>query len=434
MTAAKSTKAARPAKKAKIDVGSAIAGYDARAFFEKALAYGVQNGIIGEAQVDAIRLDGPKGIVQIADFFGTAFLRANLEEAKQRIVALASLFLEVSSDGDLTRAAMSLRDYTFLSHSRGGSDMLKKLHLMPKSTLFGDNESEPVKDFLAEYSLHGLRILEAYHQAQAERSEVANSLAAAAWFAEKMGMARSTLAVNSADERYLASAEGVIRTALLLRLSKDASCPNRADFARLVMVLRSKGVPARALKALAAPDAEVPPAYRKLEQDIAKQIVQYDLPKIADQTIALDELLNMLEPRYFLRATGLDEISEYDAMVSAEWHKVMKGKTEADARLTVFLCLAAGVAPKPSISETVARSILRTIRSQGIDSKAVLKFINDCAPFDMKESLIELWQDEFVPDAEVALFDLRNDAKGAAALKFLKENCHVMQAPARKKT
>lgn len=412
---------------------SALSAYDGRPFFAKALAFGVQQGVIGKTTLEAMRVDGAKGMVQIADFFGTAYLRANLEQARDRLLTLASLYLEETSGGDLSKAAMSLRDQSFLSHSRGGSDLLKKLHAMPKSTLFGDHDVEPIKDFLGEWSLYGLRIVGAYRELLAARKESENSLAAAAWFAEKMGIARSTLAINSTDERYLCSAEGVIRTALLLRLAKEHSCPNRADFARLVVGWRAKGIPPRTQKLLQTSDPAVPPAYRALEQSIGAQIVQYDLPHFLNPDLALDALMHRLEERYYLRPTGIEEVSEYDAMVSAAWTKVMKGKTEPDARLTAFLCLSANIPPKPSITETAARAVLRTIREHGFNHAAVLQFINDSAPFDLRDSLLELWQEEFVPFAEVALFEVR-DVKLVAAMHFLKENCHITVTAARKKT
>ena len=82
-----------------------------------------------------IQEDFSKGIVQIANYFGTAHLRPELELALHRMVNLISLYLEDMSGGDLQIAAASLRDKTFLSHSKAGSDMLKRLHAMPDSTL-----------------------------------------------------------------------------------------------------------------------------------------------------------------------------------------------------------------------------------------------------------------------------------------------------------
>ncbi|MEO6291860.1 MAG: hypothetical protein ABIO88_04485, partial [Burkholderiaceae bacterium] len=58
--------------------------YDSRPFFEKALQFGVQNGIIDPAKLDAICADAPKGMVQIARYFGSEYLRPELEQAKNR--------------------------------------------------------------------------------------------------------------------------------------------------------------------------------------------------------------------------------------------------------------------------------------------------------------------------------------------------------------
>ena len=83
----------------------AVSLFDARPFFEKALAYGVQHGIIDQTKLDAICQDAPKGMVQIARYFGTEFLRPELEKARDRIINLVSLHLESSSGGDLRVAA-----------------------------------------------------------------------------------------------------------------------------------------------------------------------------------------------------------------------------------------------------------------------------------------------------------------------------------------
>ena len=109
-----------------------IAIFDDRPFFERAFVYGVRNGIIDQEKISSIRNDAPKGMVQIAEYFGTQYLRPNIEEARLRLVNLVSLFLEDSSGGDLDKAARSLRDNTFLSHSRGGSEMLTRLWSMPE--------------------------------------------------------------------------------------------------------------------------------------------------------------------------------------------------------------------------------------------------------------------------------------------------------------
>ena len=113
---------------------ASVSIYDARPFFEKALHYGVQHGIIDAQKLEQICVEAPKGMVQIARYFGSEFLRPEIEKARERMVNLVSLYLETSCQNDLRQAAESLRDHSFLSRSKGGSDMLKTLIAMPQKT------------------------------------------------------------------------------------------------------------------------------------------------------------------------------------------------------------------------------------------------------------------------------------------------------------
>jgi hypothetical protein len=149
----------------------AIAVFDGRPFFEKALQHGVRHGIIGPAKLAAMCQEAPKGMVQIARYFGTEYLRPDLELARDRLINLVSLYLEHSSGGDLDQAAQSLRDHSLLSRSKGGSDMLKALIAMPQTSHFGmqangvfENKHIPL---LAKWSL---RSLHEYHAERTARS------------------------------------------------------------------------------------------------------------------------------------------------------------------------------------------------------------------------------------------------------------------------
>src|SRR6202166_850968 len=102
-----------------------VAIVDKRPFFEKVLSFGMQQGLIDRQHCQKMIADGAKGTVQVADFFGSSHLYADLENARKRIVNLISLYLEHQFNGNLQKAAESLRDNTFLSHSRGGNEMLK---------------------------------------------------------------------------------------------------------------------------------------------------------------------------------------------------------------------------------------------------------------------------------------------------------------------
>jgi hypothetical protein len=92
----------------------AVSLFDARPFFEKALVYGVQHGILDQTRLDTLCSDAPKGMVQIARYFGTEFLAAR--NWKKRVTAWSTWSASIwntASGGDLRGAAAeSLRDHS----------------------------------------------------------------------------------------------------------------------------------------------------------------------------------------------------------------------------------------------------------------------------------------------------------------------------------
>ncbi|MES2537597.1 MAG: hypothetical protein V4632_17190 [Pseudomonadota bacterium] len=393
-----------------------VALVDKRPYFEKALSFGVANRIIDTARCNAIITDGAKGTVQVADHFGSSHLHADLDNARKRIVNLVSLYLEENSGGSLEHAAVSLRDNSFLSHSRGGNEMLKNLHAMPDSTVFGDVKGQALKDFQNERTLSKPYSLTAYRKERQKRQQIAANIKAALWFADDMGTARSSL--------DFIAAETVIRTAILMRLGDVEECPNRGQFAKLVDTIRTRALAAGKLRIPKAILAEVPEQYREVADTIRREIEKHDAPQLLDAGIGLDVLLNMFESRYFVRESGMEDVDQFDAYVSKEWHKVTKGKEDPYSRLTIFLCLASGVKPKPAISDTEAKSMVRRLREHGFDSDAVSAFVNACAPFEIREDLLSLWEDEFLPDAQERVLD-EDDTKYVRAMQFLDENCNI---------
>jgi hypothetical protein len=213
-----------------------VAIVDKRPFFEKALSFGMQQGFIDRQHCQTMIADGARGAVQVADFFGSSHLYVDLENARKRIVNLISLYLEHQYNGNLTRAAESLRDNTFLSHSRGGNEMLKALHAMPDSTVFGDVKSQPVKEFQDERTLARPFSMNAYRKELQTREQIAAVIAAAQWLADSAGLERAEL--------DFVSAESVIRSAVMMRAAGVEAFPDRTRFARLVEDARSKALAA----------------------------------------------------------------------------------------------------------------------------------------------------------------------------------------------
>lgn len=398
---------------------SAVSLYDARPFFEKALQHGIQHGIIGPEKIEAMRTEGPKGLVQIARYFGNEFLRPELEKARDRMVNLVSLYLESSCGGDVQQAAESLRDFSLLSRSKGGSDMLKALIAMPQNSHFGMNERGGFKDehipLLAKWSLRSL----ADYQAEfARRSQVAQVVDAALWLAGELGMDADELEEAGKD------AEAVIRSALLVLAAGRTEMPDWVAFEKMIAALRKKHGAAPAAFPVALPK-KLPASLRPAVEAV-RQSVLADAPKILDVALparALFDRSPAFMGRYFWIEDALAEVDQHERSASAAWDKVTGGNTDDGSLLTLFLCLAAGAAPKTLLSEKSATALLRKIRKSGFHPALVRQYIGDHAPAQHQDAYASLWE-AFVDEAQATL---ESDAVHSLsdALALLRRECHV---------
>ncbi len=399
-----------------------LAAYDDRPYFARALDHGLENGIIDSERLAAMRADGAKGIVQIADYFGTAHLRTDLDEALKRMVCLASLYLEHKSDGNLVRAARSLQENSFLSHSRGGSQMLKALYAMPTDTtvhepLEGDGE----KEFLRARSLSDPWNVATYRERFAEREACRVEVEAALWIAGSMALAPESLMGETA--------ENILRACLLTRIAgrTQGGLLNADELKAFLKAQRRAKKPPALNESLLedVPDAHLDVIGRRLQNLLKK-----DLPRIRDPKVVLGDLVREYHDLFHPFSMSL-EISDYDTLVTEEWRKVTRGMTDTDSMNTVFLCLAAGRLPKPTISAAEAKTMIRAIRTDGAAVQSVPEFIRRCAPHQMIEGLIALWEEEFLPEViqQWIMDDLDDDLD--SVVQMLAEHCHVTK-PVRK--
>jgi hypothetical protein len=392
--------------------------YDARPFFEKALIFGVQHGIIDQHKLDAICNDAPKGMVQIARYFGSEYLRPELEKARDRIVNLVSLSLEDMSRGDLRLAAELLRDNSFMSRSKAGSDMLKALIAMPQSSHFGMNEQSGFRDehipLLARWSL---RSWPDYQAELAQRAQVSHLVDAAVWFADALGLDETELEEAGKD------AEAVIRTALLVLAAKRTDMPDWVAFERMVTAWRKKSVTTLPL----ALPKELPAALRPTVERV-RQSVLSDLPKILDASLPVRKLFDKTPAfmgRYFWLEDGLSEVQDFDRAASKVWTKVTGGHTDDSSLLTLFLCVSAASSPKTLLTEKAAATLIRKLRKSGLHAEVAVQYIQSHAPVQHQEGYTSLWN-AFCEEASPVLlsgFDYAlNDA-----LALLRRECNVEQ-------
>ena len=401
-----------------------LALFDSRPFFEKALHHGLRHGLFSPEKLAALRQEGPKGMVQIARYFGTEYLRPDLERARDRLVNLVSLYLEESSGGDLQRAAEDLRDHSLLSRSKGGSEMLKALIAMPQNTHFGMQEQGGFRDehipLLAKWSL---RSLPEVQTERARRQHAALTVGAALWMATALDMDVSELEASDKD------AEAVIRTALLAATCRVRTMPDWPAFEKMVQALRRQhggkaGAPAAPPPVLLPKGlpAEFAPVVAAL-----RDTVQRDLPRILDRSVPARKLFDQTPAflgRYFWIEDALAELDHFErSRASATWDKATQGHAEDSALLTVFLCIAAGASQTTLLTEAAAGRLVRRIRKSGLDAELPRQFVRSHAPAEHQADYLQLW-DAFLQEAERIL---RSDAVHSLqdALALLRRECQV---------
>jgi hypothetical protein len=404
-------------------MATALTPFDNRPFFDKALRYGVQQGILTPERLQGMQTDFSKGIVQIANYFGTAHLRPELELALHRMVNLISLYLEDLSGGDVQTAAASLRDKTFLSHSKGGSDMLKRLHTMPDSTLILDRAVSPENQraYLDEKTAADTIPLAEYRSELDLRQAHQNTIDFAFWLAKKMGVTRDD--VDDADS--------LIRSAMLVFFVDpvELKLPTRTAFVGLIKTAKQAKTRLNdsRLKALLK---VAPTEFQRLAQHSMDRFIAHDLPKIRTTSITADKLLYGESGEMYFVSESLDEdVREYDRLVAKEWDRVTRGETDDPAVVaTVFLFVATGFPAKASMLLREAKEIVRVFRTSGFDSPAVIKFINDHAPESIREDLQKSWADDLKREAEDQLADNDPnwpDTHMERALEYLRKTCRV---------
>ena len=337
--------------------------------FSQGLAYGGSHA--SSARPLAAINPSPQRDVQIARYFGSEFLRPELEKARDRMVNLISLYLLETTGGDLHEAAISLRDHSFLSRSKGGSDMLKRLIALPESSNFG----------MAGY-------------ADAETPLLATVVAA-----QPCGLPRRAGPAHlDAQTIGAAMARGAVRLDRKARVSRRRC--RSGDPHRLVMQVPGPNWqtwtsgPARcALRRSLPPCARrssPPPrscACRPACPPTCARWCRPNMPRCwptcpswsnpprrcaacCGPPVLFERVLSAGRPLaavddYHRSLDDLDGDDEPPQPASKTWTKTVQGNDDEHSLLTLFLCLAAGVPKKTLLTEKTAASLVRKIRKSG---------------------------------------------------------------------
>lgn len=416
-----------PSSDAATPAPAALALHDARPFFEKALLYGVAQGILNTQRLAAMQAEAPKGMVQIARYFGSEFLRPELEKARQRMVNMVSLHLEHHCAADLRSAAELLRDHSLLSRSKAGADMLKALIAMPQSSHFGlYARGGFTEDDIPQLAQWSLRSLAQYQAELAKRAQAQQRMDAAQWFA-----AQADLDMDDLEDPHC-DADAIVRTALLLRAGGQRSFLDAPGLHKWLLALRKKAAtqPEGGLRWVRPEElpAQLPAALHAVVLELQAS-VRADLPTLLDPATPPKRLL-MQTPafmgRYFWLEDPLAEVDAWERERSPVWDKATGGRSDDGTLLTVFLTLAAGGAAKTLLTTKSATALLRKLQKAGLQAERAYAFIREHAPAAYQSAHLRMAQEFFESLQDALEHSYGNDLRDALAL--LRSECHLTGA------
>ncbi len=401
-----------------------LAAYDSASYLDRALKYAIQKKLIDQAKVEEIINDAATGTVQITEYFGaSSHLRQNLEEASVWMASLVSLHLEHATNGELNQAALMIKEKSFRTLSRGGSQMLKALYVLPEANHFGSPRIDSESEFLKR-CLNSRMTVAKYRQTLAEHEQFKLELSFANCLVKKIGSSISVF------NDLHASAEHVIRTSLLFLAygakkmgGNKAVFPDENALFEIFTSMRKEwgflGDVTCSKKFL----EDIPEDFLPLALQTLSKIQNEDVPKIVNPSVPLATIFADLKVRqYFYLFDPLNDVSQFDKKLAEEWF-LLTGGTEDDALLlTLFLCTSAGLTPKTSLMVSEAKKAVLNIRENGLLDKKVFQLIKK-APHDEQGQLLSLW-DDFIEDASAYLFDV-SDENFVQVINYLTDHCHI---------
>ncbi|STR45650.1 hypothetical protein [Iodobacter fluviatilis] len=389
-------------------VSTALSTIDSRRFFDKALSYGVTEGLISAEKLIQIQTDLAKGMVQIANYFGTAYLRPDIELSLIRIVNLISLYLEEISKGDLRLAALSLSKNTLLSHSKAGADMLRKLHAMPQDTLLVSKSGEEAIGYLNQQTAQERISFAKYLEELKQKQQYQQKIDLGFWLAKKLALAANEFC----------DAESLIQTTMLILLNKDAKLklPNRAELNKLIKAAKKSSLDTERFNHFFA---AAPILIQNTAQSEMARFIAFELPKIKAAQF-------MPETCYILDA-DISEISNHDHQLAQNWRKLSHDNDE-QCIATLFLLAATELPLKSSLLKREAKELISKYRESGFNPESIRQFIEHIIPVAYQEELTKYWNSDL---KNTASYELANDDPERPdfymerALKYLQSICNA---------
>lgn len=91
--------------------------------------------------------------------------------------------------------------------------------------------------------------------------------------------------------------------------------------------------------------------------------------------------------RYFWVEDMASEMEHHDRSISKAWEKATAGNSDEGSLLTLFLCVAAGAAPKMLPTKKTAASLIRRIQKTGFNPDLSRQYILSNAPRSIRTTM-----------------------------------------------
>jgi hypothetical protein len=294
--------------------------------------------------------------------------------------------------------------------------MLKALIVMPQATHFGMNERGGFTDrHIPQLARWSLASYAEYRAEFAARQRTATVVDAALWLADAYGLSADELQDAEPD------AEAVIRTALLVGMTRRKELPDWVGFEKIIAILRDKQRAVTEFKL----QTNLPEEFRAVVESVRQSVLK-DWPKLLDVRLGARKLFDQTPAfmgRYFWLEDALSEVDHHDRGRSAAWEKLTQGHSDDGTVLTLCLCVAASSTVKTLLSEKVAGSLIRKIRKSGWQPQLALDYLAAHAPEHLQPDFISLWN-AFVTESQSTLLS-DGDAKLHDALPLLRRECNI---------
>jgi hypothetical protein len=265
---------------------------------------------------------------------------------------------------------------------------------------------------LARWSLASYAEYQAEYAARQRSTTVVD---AALWLADAYGLSADELQDAEPD------AEAVIRTALLVGMTRRKELPDWVGFEKMIATLRDKQ---RTVTELSLP-ANLPEEFRAVVESVRQSVLK-DWPKLLDVRLGARKLFDQTPAfmgRYFWLEDALSEVDHHDRSRSAAWEKLTQGHSDDGTVLTLRLCVSVGSPVKTLLSEKAAASLIRKMRKNGWQPQLARDYLALHAPEHLQPDFISLWE-AFVTESQATLLSDR-DAKLSDALALLRRECNV---------